>query len=77
MDNRNTDYFDYQEYEEMPEGLDFDHLKTCPHCKKTIPQDALQCLYCGEDVTVSSSRNVWVAVVVFFVIIAFLALVLL
>ena len=25
-------------------------MKTCPHCKKSIPEDAATCPYCGENI---------------------------
>ncbi|UCD15693.1 MAG: hypothetical protein JSV34_01190 [Candidatus Omnitrophota bacterium] len=70
------DYFDYQSVSEQDENLDFKNLKPCPHCKKPVPADATLCLYCGESVS-GSHKKTWIIWVAVFVIITFVALILL
>ena len=71
----NEDYFEYDTYTEAPEELDFSRLKPCPHCKKPIPEDALNCLYCGGAVD-SSRVPRWVTLAAVFILLIFLAFVL-
>ncbi|MDP8233305.1 MAG: hypothetical protein P9M06_00675 [Candidatus Saelkia tenebricola] len=52
------EYLEFNEVEELPEELDFDNTKKCPHCNNPVPGDSLLCLYCGGRV-VSNSRSLW------------------
>ncbi len=67
--------FDYDAVSEENEDLDFGKLIPCPHCKKPIPQDAIMCLYCGQE-SVWRKKSPWVSVIAVFLIIAFILLVL-
>jgi len=67
--------FDYKAVSEKSEDLDFGKLVPCPHCKKPIPQDAIMCLYCGQE-SVWRKKSPWVLVIAVFLIIAFLLLLL-
>jgi predicted nucleic acid-binding Zn ribbon protein len=71
------DYFDFGHVTEEDEGLDYKRLVPCPHCKKPIPHNATMCLYCGEDVFHHSHKKTWVFWVALFLLIMFVALVLL
>ncbi len=51
--------FDFKQVSEEDENLNFAKLKPCPNCKKSIPEDATMCLYCGEEVK-ESSKPAWV-----------------
>jgi predicted nucleic acid-binding Zn ribbon protein len=69
------DYFDFQEIVEEEDKLDFDKLVMCPHCKKPIPQQAVMCFYCGEEVLTKSTSDRWkmlltAVIVIVFVIVA-------
>ena len=69
-------YFDFEEKQELPEELDFNRTKICPHCKKPIPADSTLCLYCGESVYYGEGKSKWMIWVAIIVIIAFLVLIL-
>ncbi len=71
------EYFEFEERTEEPEELDFKHLKPCPHCHKPIPQNALFCLYCGQNVyRGKTQKKIWLVVVALLTLISFLVLVL-
>jgi predicted amidophosphoribosyltransferase len=70
------DYFEFRQVDEEEEGLDFNRLTPCPHCKKPIPQNATMCLYCGKEV-MDNKKSLWVvgtaiALIITFIILAFL-----
>lgn len=69
-------YFEFETVNEEEEELDFQHLKECPHCKNPIPQNALRCLYCGEEVSNRGSKKL-VVIIAIIVLISFLGLILL
>ena len=72
MDEKNGD-FNFEQLAELPEELDFNQLKTCPHCKKPIPSTSTLCLYCGENTEISKQPK-WVVWVAILVILSFLLL---
>ena len=65
--------FDFKSVTEEPEDLDFSNLVPCPHCKKPIPRDALNCLYCGRSVDVYNKPLwlIWTAVLLIVIFIVF------
>jgi len=68
-------YFEFKEEIELPEDLDYNNLKPCPHCKKPIPYNATLCLYCGEPIE-TTTKDKWIKWVIIFIVIAFLLLIL-
>lgn len=66
--------FEFRDFEEEPDELDYQKLRPCPWCKKSIPQDANLCYYCGRPTTsfAQSFWLVWVAVIVIIVFVVFL-----
>ncbi len=69
------DYFDFKSVSEQEEKLDYQHLKPCPHCQKSIAQDVTICYFCGQDLgdQGKASRSGWIVVVVVVVFILSLA----
>ena len=57
--------FEFRPVNDEDEGLDYQHLKPCPHCAKPIPQNATLCLYCGEEVRFYKKPSwiVWAALI--------------
>ncbi|MDD5613449.1 MAG: zinc-ribbon domain-containing protein [Candidatus Omnitrophica bacterium] len=67
------EYFDFKEFEESEECLDFENTKNCPHCGSRIPENSLLCLYCGQGAKKGSSPA-WIkitAVVLIFIFVLF------
>ncbi|MCF7869573.1 MAG: hypothetical protein K9M01_00435 [Candidatus Omnitrophica bacterium] len=66
------DFFDYNQKVEQKDDLDFDNLIQCLHCKRPIPQDAINCYYCGKPVDLNK-KSKWVYMVVFLAVIILLS----
>ena len=69
------EYFEFREEPELPEDLDYEHTKLCPHCKKPIPRNATICLYCGGTVYPEENKRKWAVWAALFIIAAFLLLI--
>ena len=65
------DDFPFREVVQEDEQLDFSKMKSCPHCKKPIPEDATLCYYCSQTVH-EYKKSLWLvwAVVLLVVIVA-------
>lgn len=68
-----NDWFDFNSVSEESERLDYKNLVVCPHCKKPIPADSTNCLYCGETVCFCQSRGWigWVAAILILILVFF------
>jgi len=69
MFEEDEEYFDFENKSELPEELDFKHLKPCPYCEKPIPEDSISCLYCGNSLPLSTKKPAWMAWILVFLVI--------
>lgn len=77
MTRYDEDYFKYEEKTELPEEINFNKLKKCPHCGKPIPEDATMCLYCGKETETYGRKKRWIIWIAILVLICFIALLIL
>lgn len=63
-------HFDFESVSEQEDRLEYDNLKLCPKCHKSIASNVTVCYFCGQDVGYQG-RTTWVGWIAAFLIIVF------